>query len=102
MHTSLTANGVQFVEEKTAPVTSETPSGVGAMARPQLYRDVDSDDEIRAASGLPEFDRVLGGGIVAGSLVLIGGDPGIGKSTLLLQVAASLSTMARRYRAKDD
>jgi DNA repair protein RadA/Sms len=42
-------------------------------------------------SGLPEFDRVLGGGIVAGSLVLVGGDPGIGKSTLLLQVAGSLA-----------
>ena len=53
------------------------------------YPDVDTDDEMRRPSGIPEFDRVLGGGIVSGSLVLIGGDPGIGKSTLLLQVAAA-------------
>jgi DNA repair protein RadA/Sms len=46
------------------------------------------EDEPRLAFGLPEFDRVLGGGAVAGSLALIGGDPGIGKSTLLLQVAS--------------
>ncbi|MEX6723896.1 DNA repair protein RadA [Parapedomonas caeni] len=46
----------------------------------------------RRATGIPEFDRVLGGGLVAGSAVLIGGDPGIGKSTLLLQAAARLAT----------
>ena len=49
---------------------------------------VNGEGQERLAIGLPEFDRVLGGGIVAGSLVLLGGDPGIGKSTLLLQVAA--------------
>jgi DNA repair protein RadA/Sms len=47
---------------------------------------------MRVSSGLEEFDRVLGGGVVAGSLVLLGGDPGIGKSTLLLQVAAQMSS----------
>jgi DNA repair protein RadA/Sms len=52
---------------------------------------VQADTEIRAATGLQELDRVLGGGLVAGSVVLIGGDPGIGKSTLLLQVLATLS-----------
>jgi DNA repair protein RadA/Sms len=55
------------------------------------YSEIESQDEVRMASGVTEFDRVLGGGIVPGTLVLIGGDPGIGKSTLLLQVADQLS-----------
>jgi len=55
------------------------------------YSEIESQDEVRIASGVTEFDRVLGGGIVPGTLVLIGGDPGIGKSTLLLQVADQLS-----------
>jgi DNA repair protein RadA/Sms len=55
------------------------------------YGDIESQDETRTPSGVTEFDRVLGGGIVPGTLVLIGGDPGIGKSTLLLQVADRLS-----------
>ncbi|PJB05019.1 MAG: DNA repair protein RadA, partial [Hydrogenophilales bacterium CG_4_9_14_3_um_filter_63_34] len=49
----------------------------------------------RLATGLPEFDRVLGGGLVGGGVVLIGGDPGIGKSTLLLQALAAISTRAK-------
>jgi DNA repair protein RadA/Sms len=52
-----------------------------------------SEDTERIAIGLPDFDRVLGGGIVPGSLVLIGGDPGIGKSTLLIQAAARATAM---------
>jgi DNA repair protein RadA/Sms len=55
------------------------------------YTDIESQDDVRIPSGVTEFDRVLGGGIVPGTLVLIGGDPGIGKSTLLLQVADKLS-----------
>src|SRR5713226_3484713 len=55
------------------------------------YTDIESQDDVRISSGVTEFDRVLGGGIVPGTLVLIGGDPGIGKSTLLLQVADQLS-----------
>jgi DNA repair protein RadA/Sms len=51
-------------------------------------------EEVRTPTGLSEFDRVLGGGLVAGSVVLLGGDPGIGKSTLLLQMLASLSQAA--------
>ena len=53
--------------------------------------DIDEDDAPRLPTGIGEFDRILGGGIVPGSAVLIGGDPGIGKSTLLLQVAHTLS-----------
>lgn len=56
------------------------------------FTDVEPQDDVRVASGVTEFDRVLGGGIVPGTLVLIGGDPGIGKSTLLLQVADKLSS----------
>jgi len=55
------------------------------------YSEIESQDEARISSGVTEFDRVLGGGIVPGTLVLIGGDPGIGKSTLMLQVADRLS-----------
>jgi DNA repair protein RadA/Sms len=64
-----------------------------AGAEPQMTRltEVDLQDELRLSSGLKELDRVLGGGIVSGSVVLIGGDPGIGKSTLLLQALAHLS-----------
>ena len=55
------------------------------------FTEIEPQDDVRVASGVTEFDRVLGGGIVPGTLVLIGGDPGIGKSTLLLQVADKLS-----------
>ncbi|HEV8429505.1 MAG TPA: DNA repair protein RadA [Pyrinomonadaceae bacterium] len=55
------------------------------------FTEIESQDDVRITSGVTEFDRVLGGGIVPGTLVLIGGDPGIGKSTLLLQVADKLS-----------
>ena len=56
------------------------------------YAKIETQDDVRISSGVTEFDRVLGGGIVPGTLVLIGGDPGIGKSTLLLQVADKLSS----------
>lgn len=57
---------------------------------------IEAMEETRVATDLQEFNRVLGGGIVQGSLVLIGGDPGIGKSTLLLQVSALLSNKGHR------
>ena len=56
-------------------------------SRPKPFDAIDNSEDARVPSGIDEFDRVLGGGIVPGSLVLIGGEPGIGKSTLLLQVA---------------
>ncbi len=59
----------------------------GPGSKPRAFDLVDVGEQPRVASGIGEFDRVLGGGIVPGSLVLIGGEPGIGKSTLLLQVA---------------
>src|SRR5215470_17846258 len=61
----------------------------GAVA-PQPLATVTAGDGLRRPTGLGELDRVLGGGLVKGSVVLVGGDPGIGKSTLLLQAAAAL------------
>ena len=64
---------------------------VGDVPKPTPLKDITADDEERLSTGFSELDRVLGGGIVAGSLVLIGGDPGIGKSTILLQMCKNLS-----------
>ncbi|HEY6121530.1 MAG TPA: DNA repair protein RadA [Pyrinomonadaceae bacterium] len=72
---------------KNASRTSFKLREVAAVA----YHEIEPQDDVRLPSGVTEFDRVLGGGIVPGTLVLIGGDPGIGKSTLLLQVANKLS-----------
>lgn len=66
-----------------------------AGAAPVEMAALSDEDEPRTPLGVPELDRVLGGGIVAGSLVLIGGDPGIGKSTLLLQVAGRMAQLGR-------
>jgi len=74
-------------KSKNASRTSFTLREVSAVA----FTDIEPQDDVRISSGVTEFDRVLGGGIVPGTLVLIGGDPGIGKSTLLLQVADRLS-----------
>src|SRR5438045_2126092 len=89
-----------LVEEKAASLQSDA-SPRGGMFRMRetatlAYHDIESQDDARQPSGIEEFDRVLGGGIVPGSLVLIGGDPGIGKSTLLLEVADKLSTNCGR------
>lgn len=62
---------------------------------PQRIRNIESDGEIRFSTGMRELDRVLGGGAVVGSLVLVGGAPGIGKSTLLLQICNSLCSERR-------
>lgn len=65
--------------------------------RPKVLSEVESSSEIRTAAGDQELDRVLGGGIVSGSLVLIGGEPGIGKSTLMLQVGLQLKSSKVLY-----
>lgn len=64
--------------------------------KPSYLKDIELDESDRFRTGLSEFDRVLGGGIVEGSLILIGGDPGIGKSTILLQVCRNLASAGRR------
>src|SRR5262249_34565281 len=63
----------------------------GGAATAQLYADIAIERSARLSTGIDEFDRVLGGGVVPGSLVLLGGEPGIGKSTLLLQAAANMA-----------
>ena len=65
-------------------------------ARPSLLSEIDIEEQDRISTGFGELDRVLGDGIVAGSLVLVGGDPGIGKSTLLLQVCRNLAGAGQR------
>ncbi len=82
-----------FVEERqipasTAAATTEKRYALASATGPQLYADIDTVVAERLSTGVDEFNRVLGGGVVPGSLVLIGGEPGIGKSTLLLQAAA--------------
>ena len=65
----------------------------GSVAPTQRLRDVKSSAGRRLQTGIKEFDFVLGGGIVPGSMVLVGGEPGIGKSTLLLQVAGRIQKL---------
>lgn len=72
--------------EKPTAAGKKKSAPVGVSRMPQRLSDVDTDTEIRFSTGMGELDRVLGGGAVAGSLVLVGGAPGIGKSTLLLQI----------------
>ena len=82
-----------LVEERPMPEAIaagavEKRYSLAVTAGPQLYADINIVNAQRLTTGIDEFDRVLGGGVVPGSLVLIGGAPGIGKSTLLLQAAA--------------
>src|SRR6201990_1506466 len=64
----------------------------GTIGAAQLYADIAIENHARLTTGIDEFDRVLGGGVVPGSLILLGGEPGIGKSTLLLQAAAHFAS----------
>ena len=85
-----------FVEEPTAAKTPAGTQGIGnhsaAGRKPVRLTEISTGKEERIPTGIGELDRVLGGGIVPGSLTLVGGDPGIGKSTLLLQVCRMLAT----------
>ncbi len=76
--------------EKPVAAGKARSAPVGMSRKPQQLSQVDTGAEIRFSTGMGELDRVLGGGAVAGSLVLVGGAPGIGKSTLLLQICNSL------------
>jgi DNA repair protein RadA/Sms len=82
-----------LVEERAQPVKKGSARSTFNLRQVSAlpFTEIEPQDDVRVPSGLDEFDRVLGGGIVPGTLVLIGGDPGIGKSTLLLQVADRLS-----------
>jgi DNA repair protein RadA/Sms len=80
-------------------ITSATPAGTGAVkrvrGRPFALEDLKTEDDAppRRPTGIPEFDRVCGGGLVPGSALLVGGDPGVGKSTLILQALASYAKL---------
>src|SRR5436190_480275 len=86
-----------FVEERqqdssaAALTAAHRYALAGASGSARVYSEIDVEQHVRLTTGIDEFDRVLGGGIVPGSLVLLGGEPGIGKSTLLLQAAANVA-----------
>jgi DNA repair protein RadA/Sms len=88
-----------MVEEIVAPPEAPSTSqarGLSGRSTPQRLGDITGDPEERLPLPIQEFARVLGGGIVPGSIVLVGGDPGIGKSTLLLQMAVEMATDPHR------
>ena len=77
--------------KETVKIAPAAARNTTVFSSPQLIREIDADDEKRCSTGSKELDRVLGGGLVKGSVVLLGGDPGIGKSTILMQVCSHLS-----------
>src|SRR5262247_3908210 len=84
---------VQLVEERPVAARASRRASV-ASAKPRALKEIAMEPDDRVRTGIGELDRVLGGGVVRGSLVLIGGDPGVGKSTLLLQAARALAQAA--------
>lgn len=84
-----------LTEEKVSTSVKGRPKPI-TVRKATALNEVMMEEEDRITTGIPEMDRVLGGGIVRGSLTLVGGDPGIGKSTLLLQVCRNLSNMGRK------
>jgi DNA repair protein RadA/Sms len=85
---------VEEVVAAAAPASTARLRGASAVSAPRRLSEITSDGEERLPLSIGEFSRVLGGGIVPGSIVLVGGDPGIGKSTLLLQVALEVGRQA--------
>ncbi len=81
----------EVVSDLPAPSASHAGRGLGAHSAPRRLAEITGDVDERMSLSMGEFARVLGGGVVPGSVVLIGGDPGIGKSTLLLQVALEMA-----------
>ncbi|HEX3138027.1 MAG TPA: ATPase domain-containing protein, partial [Casimicrobiaceae bacterium] len=79
-----------LVETIAATPSSRFQALAGAPSAVRTLSSVETQDNARTPTGIEEFDRVLGGGLVSGGVVLLGGDPGIGKSTLLLQAMAAL------------
>ncbi len=84
---------LESVAQRASPFTRGAPEGVPL---PLIPLTSESEDAPRTATGMAELDRVLGGGMVEGSATLLGGDPGIGKSTLLLQIASALAAKGKR------
>jgi DNA repair protein RadA/Sms len=88
-----------LVETIAATPSSRFQALAGAPSAVRTLASVETQDNARTPTGIEEFDRVLGGGLVSGGVVLLGGDPGIGKSTLLLQAMAALGSSGRLGRA---
>jgi len=87
-----------FVEEASSPLRlSKKPVGAASKIEPIPMDELESQDVPRVKTNIEEFDRVLGGGLVPGSLILLGGDPGIGKSTLMMQIALKLKGQVILY-----
>jgi DNA repair protein RadA/Sms len=87
---------VEEIVQETAPVKNASVArGLSGRSAPRRIGDVSGDLEDRIPLNIGEFSRVLGGGIVPGSIVLVGGDPGIGKSTLMLQMAIGMASRQR-------
>lgn len=84
-----------FVEEPKGPKNKTIRRNI-TNSMPVTINEVKADDEERISTGFSELDRVLGGGVVPGGLILVGGDPGIGKSTLLLQVCRNMSASGKK------
>ena len=90
-----------LVEERvTRTSDKKSTRGISPSKVTGIFQ-VSMEKEDRISSGMPELDRVLGGGIVKGSLTLVGGDPGIGKSTLLLQICRHLSCLRSFWKKQD-
>src|SRR5512132_3718604 len=79
-----------LVESIAAPAPTRFQTVAGKASAVRALGSVDASEAPRFATGIEEFDRVLGGGLVPGGVILLGGDPGIGKSTLLLQAMAAI------------
>jgi len=82
----------EIVVEDTKSALSQVLPGLGGFSTPKRLNEIDGDSEERIPVPIEEFSRVLGGGVVPGSIVLIGGDPGIGKSTLMLQMTMQMAS----------
>ena len=85
------------LEEIVAARPSGSPQGIKESQRPRTLSEIDLDQQERIVTGNAEFDRVTGGGLVPGGMILLGGEPGIGKSTLVLQVALKLAPLKVLY-----
>ena len=85
-----------FVEEVSGDKTPQSVEILPDNTPPKRLSEIEMDSEIRVSTGISEFDRVLGGGIVQGSLVIIAVDPGIGKSTILVQTSGALCKSGKK------
>ena len=85
------------MQQKGAQPSASRGRALSQERKPRLLREIDSSAEARVSLGINEVDRLLGGGIVPGSLILIGGEPGIGKSTLSLQIPLGCPSLRTLY-----